>query len=58
VIEGSDFTGPDSPVELEANASFARNLGAAVVAVVNGHDRTVDEIVDATAVGRSRWATA
>jgi phosphate acetyltransferase len=52
VIEGSDFTGPDSPVELEANARFARNLGAAVVAVVNGHDRTVDEIVDATAVGR------
>lgn len=52
VIEGSDFTGPDAPVELEANASFARNLGAAVVAVVNGHDRTVDEIVDATAVGR------
>ena len=52
VIEGSDFTGPDSPVELEANARFARNLGAAVVAVVNGHDRTVDEIVDATAVGQ------
>ena len=52
VIEGSDFTGPDSPVELEANARFARNLGAAVVAVVNGHDRTVDEIVDAIAVGR------
>ncbi len=53
VIEGSDFTGPDSPVELEANAAFARNLGAAVVAVVNGHDRTVDAIVDATAVGRA-----
>jgi phosphate acetyltransferase len=52
VIEGSDFTGPDSPVELEANARFARNLGAAVIAVVNGHDRTVDEIVDATAVGK------
>ena len=52
VIEGSDFTGPDSPVELEANARFARNFGAAVVAVVNGHDRTVDQIVDATAVGR------
>jgi phosphate acetyltransferase len=53
VIEGSDFTGPDSPVELEANVRFARNLGAAVVAVVNGHDRTVDEIVDAAAVGQA-----
>lgn len=52
VIEGSDFTGPDSPVELEANARFARNLGAIVIAVVNGHERTVDEIVDATAVGQ------
>lgn len=52
VIEGSDFTGPDSPVELDANVRFARNLGAAVVAVINGHDRSVDEIVDATAVAR------
>jgi phosphate acetyltransferase len=52
VIEGSDFTGPDAPVELEANARFARNLGAVVVAVVNGHDRSVEEIVDATAVGQ------
>ncbi len=52
VIEGSDFTGPDSPIELEANVRFARNLGATVVAVVNGHDRSVDEIVDAAAVGR------
>ena len=51
VIEGSNFTGPDSPVELETNARFARNLGATVVAVVNGHERTVDEIVDASAVG-------
>lgn len=51
VIEGSDFTGPDSPVELDVNARFARNLGAAVIAVVNGHGRRADEILDATAVG-------
>src|SRR6056297_2164988 len=51
VIEGSNFTGPDTPIELDTNARFARNLGAAVIAVVNGHGRSVDEIVDAGAVG-------
>jgi len=51
VIEGTNFTGPDTPIELDTNARFARNLGAAVIAVVNGHGRSVDEIVDAGAVG-------
>jgi phosphate acetyltransferase len=52
VIEGSDFTGPDSPVELDTNVRFARNLGASIVAIVNGHERSIDQIVDAIAVGR------
>ena len=46
VIEGTDFTGASSPVELDFNTRLARHLGAPVVAVVNGHHRTNDEIVD------------
>ena len=52
VVEGTDFTGASSPIELEVNARVAQNLGAPVVAVVNGHGCTVAEIVERIAVGR------
>jgi phosphate acetyltransferase len=52
VIEGTDFTGASSPIELEVNGRAARHLGAPVIAVVNGHEHGVDEIVDAIGVGR------
>jgi phosphate acetyltransferase len=44
VIEGSDFTGPTQPVELEVNIQLARNIGAPLLAVVDGGDRPVDEV--------------
>jgi phosphate acetyltransferase len=52
VIEGTDFTGASSPIELEVNGRAARHLGAPVIAVVNGHEHGVDEIVEAIGVGR------
>jgi phosphate acetyltransferase len=52
VVEGTDFTGAAAPVELEVNTRIATHLGTPVVAVVNGHGCTVDEIVDRIAVGR------
>lgn len=52
VIEGTDFTSASSPVELDFNARLARHLGAPVLAVVNGHDCTVDEVVDRIEVSR------
>ena len=52
VVEGTDFTGASSPVELEVNARIAEHLGAPIVAVINGHCCTVTEIVERIAVGR------
>ncbi len=52
VVEGSDFTGVSSPLEFDLNARFARHLGSPVLAVINGHGRRLDEIVEAVRVGR------
>jgi phosphate acetyltransferase len=52
VVEGTDFKGASSPIELEVNARIAEHLGAPVVAVVDGHRCTVAEIVERVAVGR------
>ena len=52
VVEGTDFTGASSPIELEVNARISQHLGIPVVAVVDGHRCSADEIVDRIAVGR------
>jgi phosphate acetyltransferase len=57
VIEGTDFTGASSPIELEVNGRAARHLGAPVIAVVNGHEHGVDEIVESIGVGRDSLGT-
>ncbi|GAA5045057.1 phosphate acetyltransferase [Nocardia callitridis] len=44
VVVGSDYTDVASPSELRFNARIAVNLGAAVVLVVRGSDRTPDEV--------------
>ena len=51
LIEGSDFTGASSPVEIDVNTRLARHLGAPVVAVLNGHDRDVMEICERVRMG-------
>lgn len=40
VIVGSDYTDVESPTEFSFNARVAANLGAPVVLVLNGHDRS------------------
>jgi phosphate acetyltransferase len=52
VVEGTDFTGASSPIELEVNAQISQNLGAPIVAVVDGHRCSAAAIVDRIAVGR------
>jgi phosphate acetyltransferase len=52
VVEGTDFTGASSPVELEVNARISQHLGLPIVAVVDGHRCTAGEIVERIAVGR------
>ncbi len=46
VIEGSDFTGASSPLEFDLNARLATNLGAPVLAVVNGNGCSIPDIVE------------
>nr|WP_264888583.1 phosphate acetyltransferase [Dietzia sp. NCCP-2495] len=45
VIVGTDYTGVPSPAEFDFNAALAVNLGAPVLLVLRGADRTPDEIV-------------
>ena len=52
VVEGTDFKGASSPIELEVNARIAEHLGVPIVAVVDGHRCSAAEIVDRIAVGR------
>ena len=45
VVEGTDFTGASSPVELEVNARISEHLGAPIVAVVDGYRCSAAAIV-------------
>jgi phosphate acetyltransferase len=51
VVEGSDFTSASLPVELDLNVDAARNLGASVLLVVGGRDRSAAQVVDAARHG-------
>jgi phosphate acetyltransferase len=44
VIVGSDYTDVGAPTELEFNARVAANLGASVLLVVPGHQRSVTDV--------------
>ncbi len=50
VCEGTDFRGKDASFEFDLNADIAVNLGAPVLAVVSGREKTVDEICSYTAI--------
>ncbi len=55
VVEGTDFTGASSPIELEVNARIAENLGLPIVAVVDGHRCSAEEIVERIVIGRDSF---
>ena len=55
VVEGTDFTGASSPIELDVNARISEHLGAPIVAVVDGHRCTAAQIVERIAVGRESF---
>ncbi|HZK09253.1 MAG TPA: phosphate acetyltransferase [Bacteroidales bacterium] len=44
LIEGTDFRGTIIPFEFDINAQFANNLGAPILAVINGHGKSAVEI--------------
>ncbi len=46
IVEGTDFESEGNTFELKINVEIAKNLGIPVILVVNGGNRTVDEVVD------------
>ncbi|MBX0290020.1 phosphate acetyltransferase [Hymenobacter sp. HSC-4F20] len=45
VVEGSDFVGPGTAFEFDANVSIAKNLGVPVITVASGEGKTTAQIV-------------
>ncbi|MDO5661830.1 MAG: phosphate acetyltransferase [Brachybacterium sp.] len=56
VVIGSDWDDVANPTELSFNAEVAANIGAPVVIVVSGRDRTPDQIAALAAVSRNEFA--
>jgi phosphate acetyltransferase len=52
VIDGTDYTGSAAALEFDFNAEVANHLGAPVLAVVSGHGREADEVVEAVRIAR------
>ena len=55
VVEGTDFTGASSPIELDVNARIAEHLALPIVAVVDGHRCSAAEIVERIVIGRDAF---
>ena len=56
VVVGSDYTDVAGPTELAYNARIAANLGAPTVLVVNGRNRTPDQIRDVAEIAHNEMA--
>ncbi|HEY0119082.1 MAG TPA: phosphate acetyltransferase [Cellulomonas sp.] len=56
VVVGSDYTDVAGATELAYNARIAANLGAPTVLVVNGHNRTPDQIHDVAEIAHNEMA--
>jgi len=52
LYDGSDYTGAAAALEFDVNARIATNLGAPVIVLVNGAERTPDEVLDALHIAR------
>ena len=56
VIVGSDYTNVAGPTELTFNAAVAANLGAPMLLVINGDDRTADDVARVAEIGLAEIA--
>ena len=56
VVVGSDYTDVAGPTELAYNARIAANLGAPTVLVVNGRNRTPEQIHDVAEIAHNEMA--
>ena len=55
LCEGTDFTGVPSAFEFDFNADVANNLGAPILAVVNGLGKSPDAVIDSVRVARESF---
>jgi phosphate acetyltransferase len=58
VCVGSDFTDPAGALEFDFNAKVANNLGCAVLPVVKGRDRDMEQVVSADFLSSSKSGNA
>lgn len=56
LCEGTDFRGSMISFEFDMNARFANNLGAPILAVINGHNKSVIEIGESLHIVRDTLA--
>ncbi len=55
LCEGTDYTGVSSAFELDFNAAVANNLGAPILTVVNGRDKSIPEVRDAVRIAEEAF---
>jgi phosphate acetyltransferase len=48
VVEGSDFFGEGTAFEFETNISIAKNLGAPVIFIISGQNKTTAQVINST----------
>jgi phosphate acetyltransferase len=52
LYDGTDYSGAAAALEFDVNARIANNLGAPVLALVNGADRSAEDVVDGVRIVR------
>lgn len=57
LCEGTDFRGTLISFEFDMNARLANNLGAPILAVINGHNKTINEIAESMHIVRDTLAS-
>jgi phosphate acetyltransferase len=55
LIEGTAYQGPTTAFEFDINADIARNLGAPVLLVVGGQNRTTEDVVDNAILSKAQF---
>jgi phosphate acetyltransferase len=55
LCEGTDFTGVASAFEFDFNAAVANNLGSPILAVINGRNKSPEEVVDTIRFARETF---
>jgi phosphate acetyltransferase len=55
LCEGTDFTGVSSAFEFDFNAAVANNLGCPILAVINGRNKSPEEVIETIRFARESF---